>query len=130
MRIESTHSTDSTVHVLTLNSIECDARAVGIDECVRVRPRVFTVRDGSATRRERGTALMFDAKLLVADTSDQKVKRSRASISSASGSVEIPKGGIFAIRVDDCYAVEINGKRRYVGDGDGSFDLVEKMGGE
>ena len=130
MRIESTHSTDSTVHVVTLNGIERDARAVGIDEYVRVRPRVFTVRDGNNTRQERGNALMFDAKLLVADTSEQKVKRSRASISSASGSVKIPECGIFAVRVDDCYSVDIDGKRRYVGDGDGGFDLVEKMGGE
>lgn len=130
MKIESTHSTDSTVHVVTLNGIERNERAIGIDEYTRVGSCVFNVKDGSATRQEHRDVLMFNASLIIADMAEQHVKRSRASISSASGSVKIPNKGIFTVRVDDCYSVDIDGKPRYVGDGNGSFGLIEKMEGK
>lgn len=120
MKIESTHSTNSTVHVVTLKEIADDARAAGVDET-------------ASERAGRDRSLVYNAMYMINDASDSDMMTGRvpARISSSSGEIPIPKKGILLVGTGDCYTVEVNGVKRYAGDGNGSFGLVEKMmGGE
>lgn len=130
MKIESTHSTDCAVHVVTLNGLDPGTVSIGADEYTRVVCRSFRkgVGDGRPTSTERGNALIYGAKSLVIDEAKGAAVRSPAFITTASGSIQIPKNGIFIARVDDCYSVDVNDKRRYAGDGCGNFGLVEEFG--
>lgn len=120
MKIESTHSTNSTVHVVTLKEIADDARAAGVDET-------------ASERAGRDRSLVYNAMYMINDASDSNMMTGRvpASILSSSGKkIKIPSGGILIVGTDDCYTAEVNGVKRYVGDGKGYFGLVEMMGGE
>ena len=120
MRIESTHRIDSTVHVVTLKEIADDARAAGVDEST-------SELDGM------DKLLVYNAQYIVNDVLDRNMMTGRAParISSSSGEIPIPKKGIRVVDTGDCYTVEVNGVKRYAGDGNGNFGLVEKMmGGE
>lgn len=131
MVIESTHRTNSAVHVVTLNGIEQDGLSVGTGEETLVRNGQFTVRGQDGTKRkEMRPALYYRATDLVSDVSKELIVPRGASIKTECGPVPIPKSGLFITRVDDCYSVEVNGKRRYVGNGAGSFSLIEESGAE
>lgn len=119
MKIESTHATDSTVRVVTINGVVPDKDAVGIEEELRVR------------KTPKGDLLAYKAKHIVLDGEKRAMIRVPAFISSNSGEkIKIPASGIPIISVGDCYSVDVDGKRRYIGDGAGSFGLAAELGGE
>lgn len=117
MRIESTHEKNSTVRVVTINGIAPDKDAVGIEEVLQVH------------KSDNGGRLVYKAKNIEIDAAKHSVTRQTAFIFSNSGD-KIQVAGIPIIHIEDCYSVDVDGKRRYIGDGKGSFKLVDDCDGE
>lgn len=129
MKVETTHMSDSSVHVLTINGVEQNQRCIGIEEIISIRDKNFKNGDRGIVS---GKALVYKANLLIGDKGEASVHRMRASIASKGRgeAVGIPSFGIVLDRVDDCLSIEVNDKKRYAGDGIGGIGLVGDSEGE